>query len=70
MSAQLTRKGTQVTRQGTTDRTTGPAAQASPGRLRAACRRVRLTIQEMNYASRRVVERQAPWIVDEQWYRR
>ena len=70
MSAQLTRKGTQATRQGTADRTTGPAAQASPGRLRAARRRIRLTIQEMNYASRRVVERQAPWIVDEQWYRR
>jgi hypothetical protein len=70
MSAQLTRKGTQVTRQGTADRMTRPAAQASPGWLRAACRRIRLTIQEMNYASRRVAERQAPWIVDDQWYRR
>jgi hypothetical protein len=24
----------------------------------------------MNYASRRVVERQAPWTVDEHWYKR
>jgi hypothetical protein len=70
MTAQLTRKGTQVTRTGTADRTAEPATQASHGRLRGACRRIRLTIQEMNYASRRVVERQAPWIVDEQWYRR
>jgi hypothetical protein len=32
--------------------------------------RVRLAIQEMNYVSRRVVERQAPWTVDPGWYRR
>jgi hypothetical protein len=70
MTAQLTRKGTRVTRRGTADRTAERATQANPGRLREACRRIRLTIQEMNYASRRVVERQAPWIVDEQWHRR
>jgi hypothetical protein len=70
MTAQLTRKGSQVTRKGIADRAAAPATQACPGRLRGACRRIRLTIQEMNYASRRVVERQAPWIVDEQWYRR
>jgi hypothetical protein len=63
MTAQLTRKGTQAP-------TTGPATPASRGRLRAACHRIHLAIQEMNYASRRVVELQAPWIVDEQWHRR
>jgi hypothetical protein len=68
MTTQLTRNAR--TRQGTADRTAPPATQAGPGRLRRACRRIRLTIEEMNHASRRVVERQAPWIVDEQWYRR
>jgi hypothetical protein len=29
-----------------------------------------VTVQEMNYAVRRVVELQAPWGVDEQWHRR
>ena len=63
MTAQLTHKGTQA-------RTTGAAATAGHGRLRAACHRVRLAVAEMNYASRRVVERQAPWTVDQNWYRR
>jgi hypothetical protein len=69
MSAQLTRRATQ-------DRTADPATPATPatpaarGPLQEACHRIRLTIQEMNYASRRVVELQAPWIVDEQWDRR
>ena len=58
MSAQVITKGTQF---GT------PEAVSFAGR---AWRRVRLAIQEMNYASRRVVEGQAPWIVDEQWHRR
>ena len=58
MTAQLTREGTQA-------ETTQPATPASRGRLRAACHRIHLTIQEMNYASRRVVELQAPWSVDE-----
>jgi hypothetical protein len=66
MTAQLTRKGT-ATREATRDQTAEPAAEVGRGRLRGALRRIRLTIQEMNYASRRVVERQAPWIVDEQW---
>jgi hypothetical protein len=70
MTAQLTGRESRVTREGTADRTSGPATQGGPGRLRRACRRIRLAIDEMNYASRRVVERQAPWIVDEQWYRR
>jgi hypothetical protein len=66
MSAQLTRRATQ-------DRTADPATPATPatrGPLREACHRIRLIIQEMNYASRRVVELQAPWIVDEKWDRR
>jgi hypothetical protein len=63
MSAQLTLKGTQR-------RTADPAIAAGRGRLREACHRIHLTIQEMNYASRRRLELQAPWIVDEQWDRR
>ena len=63
MSAQLTHEGIQA-------RATQPAAAAGRGRLRGACHRIRLTIQEMNYASRRVTELQAPWIVDEQWHSR
>ena len=63
MTAQLTHEGTQA-------RTTEPATPAGRGRLREACHRIHLAIQEMNYASRRVVELQAPWTVDEQWHRR
>ena len=63
MTAQLTHEGTQA-------RTTEPATPAGRGRLREACHRIHLAIQEMNHASRRVVELQAPWIVDEQWDRR
>ena len=63
MSAQLTHEATQP-------RTTEPTAPAGRGRLREACHRIHLTIQEMNYASRRVTELQAPWIVDEQWHSR
>ena len=64
MSAQLTLKGTQR-------RTAAPPViPAGRGRLREACHRIRLTIQEMNYASRRRLELQVPWIVDEQWDRR
>jgi hypothetical protein len=66
MSAQLTRQAPQ-------NRTAEPPAPPIPvGRrpLRQACHRIRLTIAEMNYASRRALELQAPWIVDEQWDRR
>jgi hypothetical protein len=63
MTAQLTHKGTQA-------RTAEPAATAGHGRFRQACHRIHLAIGEMNYASRRVVERQAPWTVDPDWYRR
>ena len=63
MSAQLTLKGTQR-------RTADPVIPAARGRLREACHRIHLAVQEMNYASRRRLELQAPWIVDEQWDRR
>jgi hypothetical protein len=62
MSAQLT--------EGTQARMTETVAFVGRGRLRAAWHRIRLIVDEMNYASRRTVELQAPWIVDEQWYRR
>jgi hypothetical protein len=62
MSAQLTHEGIQA-------RTTRPVTAAGHGR-RGAWHRIRRAIQEMNYASRRVVELQAPWSVDEQWHRR
>jgi hypothetical protein len=57
MTAQLTHQGTQAS-------TTGPGTTAGHGRLRAACHRIRLAVAEMNYASTRLVERQAPWAVD------
>ena len=63
MSALLTPEVTQA-------ETTEPATPAGRGRLREACHRIRLTVREMNYASRRAVELQAPWIVDEQWQSR
>ena len=46
-------------------RTTQPTAAAGGGRLRSVWDRIRLTVQEMNYSARRIVEVQAPWIVDE-----
>ncbi len=63
MSAQLAYEGTQAT-------TTPPATAAGRGRLRGACHRIRLAVAEMNDASRRVAELQAPWGVDHQWHRR
>ncbi len=63
MSAQLTHEAPQAK---TAERT----APASRGLLRGAWHRIRLAVAEMNYASRRVVELQAPWSVDEQWHRR
>jgi len=63
MTAQLTRKGTQVVAM-------EPATSASRGRLRETCHQIHLTIQELNYAARRVVELQAPWTVDQQWQSR
>ena len=61
MSAQLITDGTQP-------RTTGTVTFAGGGRLRSAWYRIRLAVAEMNYASRRVVELQAPWSVDKQWH--
>jgi hypothetical protein len=61
MSALLTDEGTQAS----TTETTTPASR---GRLRRACHRIRMTVAEMNYATRRVVELQAPWSVDKQWH--
>ena len=63
MSALLTHEGTQAS----TTETTAPAGR---GPLRGQWHRIRLTVQEMNYAARRVVELQAPWIVDQQWQSR
>ncbi len=63
MTAQLTHEETQA-------RTTEVAARADRGRLREEGHRIHLTIQEMNYASRRVAELQAPWSVDKQWHGR
>jgi hypothetical protein len=46
-----------------------PAARPAIGwRLRWAWYQIRLTVAEMNYASRRVAELQAPWTVDAQWH--
>jgi hypothetical protein len=63
MTAQLTHEGTQA-------RMTEQATPAGRGRLREACHRIHLALQDMNYGARRAVEVQAPWIVDEQWHRR
>ena len=63
MSAQLTHKGIQA-------KATRPAVPASTGRLRGAWQQIRLTVAEMNHATRRVVELQAPWTIDEQWHTR
>jgi len=38
------------------------ATLSAGGRLRGVCHRIRLAVAEMNYAARRVVEVQAPWI--------
>jgi hypothetical protein len=63
MSAQLTHGGTQPT-------TTQTVTFTGRGRLRGAWHRIRLTVAEMNYATRRVVESQAPWTVDAHWHDR
>jgi hypothetical protein len=63
MTAQLTHQGTQA-------QTPDQTAAASRGRLRSAWHRIRLAVAEMNYASRRIVELEAPWGVDAHWYSR
>jgi len=44
--------------------TTEPAVPAKGGPLRRAWHGIRAAVQEMNYAARRAVEVQAPWIAD------
>ena len=61
MSALLTHEGTEA-------RTTETVASADRGELQGRWHRIRRTVQEMNYAARRVVEVQAPWSVDEHWH--
>jgi hypothetical protein len=63
MTAQLIHEETQA-------RAAQPATETGHGQLRETCHRIRLAIQEMNCASRRVVELQAPWSVDKQWHGR
>ena len=63
MSAQLTLEGPRVT-------AAEPASPARHGRLRKAWLRLCRTVQEMNYANRRLIEVQAPWSVDPRWHRR
>ena len=58
------------THEATQTETTGQTAPATQSRLQTACHRVRLAVQEMNYAIRRLVELQAPWSVDSQWHSR
>jgi hypothetical protein len=59
-----------ITHQGIQAKTTRPAVPASTGRLRSAWHQVRRSVAEMNHASRRLVELQAPWAIDEQWHTR
>jgi len=63
MSAQLTFERVPATAAGT-------AAPARHGWLQRAWLRILRTVQEMNYANRRLAEVQAPWIADPQWHRR
>ena len=69
MSALLTHEGTQASTTPTVG-TTPTGTPAGRGWLRRTSHRIRLTVQEMNYANRRIVELQAPWIVDQQWHSR
>jgi hypothetical protein len=64
MSAQLTQEKTPAAT------ATGWPATTSRGALGRMWHRIFLAFREINYANRRIVEVQAPWIVDEQWHRR
>jgi hypothetical protein len=59
-----------LTHQGTPTSTTEPTVPAGRGWLQRASHRIRRTVQEMNYATRRLNELQAPWTVDQQWHSR
>jgi len=63
MTAQSTHEVTQA-------QAKDPTARTRRGRLRGAYHRIHLAVREMNYASQRVVELQAPWAADSQWHRR
>jgi hypothetical protein len=52
------------------DGTTEPNEPTGHGRLQATWHRIRRAVAEMNYANRRLVEVQAPWITDPEWHRR
>ena len=67
MSAQLTHQGP-LTQPGAQHTATPTASGAGHGRLRAAWHQIRQAAAEINHASHRVVEWQAPWIVDAQWH--
>ena len=54
MSAQLTHQPLHAS-------TRMPVTATGRGRLHAVWHRIRLAISELNYASRRIVEVQAPW---------
>jgi len=45
-------------------------ALTGPLPVRGTFHRIFLAIREMNHASRRLVEVQAPWTVDAQWHNR
>jgi hypothetical protein len=55
---------THITPEEVTPWTTAQPSPAARGRLREAFHRIHLAVQEMNYGARRVVEVQAPWVVD------
>ena len=63
MSSQLTLKGPHVI-------ASEPVSPGRPGWLRGAWLRSLRTVQEMNYANRRLMEVRAPWIADPEWHRR
>jgi hypothetical protein len=49
-------------------RTVQPAVPARPGWLRRVWHQIRAAVAEMNYVSRRAVEVQTPWAVDDRWH--
>jgi hypothetical protein len=66
----MTLMATQLAHSDPEIRTAELAALTGPGPFRRAFRRIFLAIREINHASRRLVEVQAPWTVDAQWHSR
>jgi hypothetical protein len=64
----MTLMTTQVAHMDPEIRTAELAVPTGHGPLRRTFHRILLAIREMNYASRRLVEVQAPWAVDAQWH--